>query len=722
QKPILLNERSLVMSSINDLINSTSLKEGMVVTTLGGTTINDGAGATYHIKQSTAVPDNKTVYNLLNNLQAHLVVDAVSTNVNDVMTKTITQILTKDNSGLTTFEHIDNIIKEGVYYVGPENGTPRGERYVMLVKRFWSDIRPCQFLMPYNASDNLGTNIQYRSWSSYNNKYNSFVDMITGNRTYVEEMHQDTFKRVLEQTTPNSVVIGAVTDTHYRSDTNFTYYGTNAEQHVQELNILDRMGILDVKAHLGDIVDGNTPPDKSRTGLSRCVAPFLESKTPFFVCRGNHDFNDKYNEDQSIKSADNVFREGDFSNIVWKAMYNQPQVNYISRKYGVGYLDKGNVRLLFINTSDIPYKVNPTTGDIVYNAKSLLAVRQGQVDEIIQILSQSINKNIIVFGHAPLVNTSGTGYLGYRGKQLHNIFKDFNRRVRNLNYTGTETDPEFNYKFSYDFTNNTTSKVSAYICGHVHEERGYVIDDIQYITMNISSLYNSNEFNSNFNRTIGTTTEDAGYVIIIDSELGKLKLVGYGASTPLREFNINTIVSPEPDDSSRDKIAPYIKKDFSIVSVKEFGAKGDGVSDDSTSIQATIDYVNSKGGGQVILPKGTYKMKNLSYLNLYSNIELKALPGTVTIDFSERTGNIASVYRYLVSAFGNFNNPISITKDVPIDQNIIELNTSSFKEGDLVIITSDDEWSELGSNFNAKNGEYSIVDEILSSTKLRLKS
>lgn len=42
------------------------------------------------------------------------------------------------------------------------------------------------------------------------------------------------------------------------------------------------------------------------------------------------------------------------------------------------------------------------------------------------------------------------------------------------------------------------------------------------------------------------------------------------------------------------------------VSVKDFGATGNGVADDTAEIQAAIDAVSSAGGGTVFLPEGTY--------------------------------------------------------------------------------------------------------------------
>lgn len=42
------------------------------------------------------------------------------------------------------------------------------------------------------------------------------------------------------------------------------------------------------------------------------------------------------------------------------------------------------------------------------------------------------------------------------------------------------------------------------------------------------------------------------------------------------------------------------------VSVKDFGAVGDGVTDDYAAIQAAVAYINSQGGGTLVFPNGTY--------------------------------------------------------------------------------------------------------------------
>lgn len=56
-------------------------------------------------------------------------------------------------------------------------------------------------------------------------------------------------------------------------------------------------------------------------------------------------------------------------------------------------------------------------------------------------------------------------------------------------------------------------------------------------------------------------------------------------------------------DTLRKKLDSY------AVNVKDFGAKGDGVTDDTVAIQTAIFYINSIGGGTLYFPNGVYMIK-----------------------------------------------------------------------------------------------------------------
>ncbi len=53
----------------------------------------------------------------------------------------------------------------------------------------------------------------------------------------------------------------------------------------------------------------------------------------------------------------------------------------------------------------------------------------------------------------------------------------------------------------------------------------------------------------------------------------------------------------------------YQNKAREIVSVKDFGAVGDGVTDDGAAFRSAVEAVVAAGGGEVYIPKGTYRVK-----------------------------------------------------------------------------------------------------------------
>ncbi len=79
-------------------------------------------------------------------------------------------------------------------------------------------------------------------------------------------------------------------------------------------------------------------------------------------------------------------------------------------------------------------------------------------------------------------------------------------------------------------------------------------------------------------------------------------------------FGSELIVNPQEKDS--------------IFSVKWYGAKGDGVTDDRESIRKTFDMTKRRGGGNVFIPEGTYIVSRrndtpLTIIEVYSNTKVR---------------------------------------------------------------------------------------------------
>lgn len=65
------------------------------------------------------------------------------------------------------------------------------------------------------------------------------------------------------------------------------------------------------------------------------------------------------------------------------------------------------------------------------------------------------------------------------------------------------------------------------------------------------------------------------------------------------------------------------------VSVKSFGAIGNGVADDTAAIQNTINFVSAAGGGRVIIPAGTYNIS--AVLTVPSGVDIVGAGSAATI-------------------------------------------------------------------------------------------
>lgn len=62
------------------------------------------------------------------------------------------------------------------------------------------------------------------------------------------------------------------------------------------------------------------------------------------------------------------------------------------------------------------------------------------------------------------------------------------------------------------------------------------------------------------------------------------------------------------------------------LSVRAFGAEGDGLQDDAPFIQAALDQARDTGGGWIVVPPGVYLLTTLP-LRIYGNTRLTLLPG-----------------------------------------------------------------------------------------------
>jgi Pectate lyase superfamily protein len=149
------------------------------------------------------------------------------------------------------------------------------------------------------------------------------------------------------------------------------------------------------------------------------------------------------------------------------------------------------------------------------------------------------------------------------------------------------------------------------------------------------------------------------------------------------------------------------------LSVKKFGAVGDGVTDDTQAIQTTIEALKAKGGGTVLFPTGIYKVLIQSQtsrsLTIYKNITLKG-EGVQksTIKLGDRQGNYQAILAgaSLSSDLSNFSLQ-NLNIDANATQNLIQFEEDFKSNQDRFVLRI-----YVGRNIRVENCRFKNIKNI----------
>lgn len=351
---------------------------------------------------------------------------------------------------------------------------------------------------------------------------------------YINNVYKNNVKSHI---TDNTLTMSVLTDTHAKAIASASYYGINGVRHVIESNTVSDDNNIDLNVHLGDLIDGSDKPEISRGLLRFVVENYQNSKSPFYIIEGNHDENDKYDEHRFISSAS--FRRDDYDTLVTKADFEQSKIFRLNPVSKVGWFDKGDIRVIFLNTSDIPYILN--NGSKKYDFKKVRGIREQQLEDLIAVLENTVDKHVVVMGHANIISPSGRSALNFNGDLIQQIFVAFNNKT--LGQVKNQLTGDFGVDLRYDFSATGISKVTTYICGHMHYEKYYKVAGINHIILNCSALMGkkhglTTDYNKKWDRRYNEISELSGYFINIDPDKLRLQIFGYGAATRYVSFEI----------------------------------------------------------------------------------------------------------------------------------------------------------------------------------------
>jgi hypothetical protein len=162
--------------------------------------------------------------------------------------------------------------------------------------------------------------------------------------------------------------------------------------------------------------------------------------------------------------------------------------------------------------------------------------------------------------------------------------------------------------------------------------------------------------------------------------------------------------------AKRESIPQHIPS-FTL-SVKKFGATGNGITDDTKAIQTAIDTVAAKGGGTVFFPLGTYKVliqpQKSRALTIDKNIALKG-EGTQksTIKLGDRQGNYNAILAgaSLDRDLSNFSLQ-QLTINANSAQNLVESEQSFRHNQDRFVLRI-----YVGRNIRIENCRFTKIDD-----------
>jgi hypothetical protein len=124
-------------------------------------------------------------------------------------------------------------------------------------------------------------------------------------------------------------------------------------------------------------------------------------------------------------------------------------------------------------------------------------------------------------------------------------------------------------------------------------------------------------------------------------------------------------------------VQPAAREPFSVVSIRQFGAAGDGVTDDTSAIVAAVSTACRGGGGTIYIPSGTFIIDPATApIPICSNLFVH---GTGTLKVKPDTGNYRAIFAALPPD-APVNN-VTFT-GITVDQNAYNNTTATIDAGD----------------------------------------
>lgn len=318
--------------------------------------------------------------------------------------------------------------------------------------------------------------------------HREFIAAQGGTNTSGTETDKESFdfaSRVVDKQTPHSLTLGLMTDSHV----DFYNQETYSVKLDQATKFATMPAYVQTRAliHGGDILatgyDDKTRPQETLTRY--CAALNLHAKADLVVLKGNHDDNcygaTTDGQLNINKSVDSIIGQSEwFKRAMASGIANTDFVRDGENPYGgYGYFDDeaSKIRVICLNTGEVPEILNDAGTDYAYNMYYLSAMSNAQLNFVANALRFADKSNpnewaVLFVSHIPLetVKQSGTlfGITDMKPRGADVFFGIVNAYRDGASYTTNSTDGPFLYDVSCSY--NHAGEVVAFLCGHTHHD------------------------------------------------------------------------------------------------------------------------------------------------------------------------------------------------------------------------------------------------------------
>ncbi len=259
-----------------------------------------------------------------------------------------------------------------------------------------------------------------------------------------------------------------LTDLHYKFIEEMQVSVSNI---VHAVNELSKSSKIDFLCFGGDNV-GNYPPSPEEhiEMMAELASLLAQCEVPVIFVQGNHDDNSIHGR---LSPVSNVCRIG--ANVPDEVQYDVlfaasekcPDFHGGGNKALYGYFDaeEANTRVIFLNSSDVPYRVE--NGIMIYNQQWDFGYTEPQLSWLCDTALKDAPENVIFIQHRPFDKEySEEGETVYNRDALDGITAAFIRGARAQFISAHE---DFGYCLFADF-GGKKHRVPARIAGHNHAD------------------------------------------------------------------------------------------------------------------------------------------------------------------------------------------------------------------------------------------------------------